>query len=162
MQRRGPQPIRIGLLLAIIVLTLCGPVQSLAAAKAQPSASIFYSSSTSAYKAWAATTSTARPKKTTEFGCNTTTVAFYLEYSHAVPKHTQFQILVYLHTGNGSDPKKAEVQSAPFVAGYTDGLLMKTVTDKPDFEGPYRAVLTINGHASVHTDFEAMVNGGDC
>ena len=165
MRQSRKLPIRLGVLFAIAVLVLSGAVPSQASAKAQPTATIFYSATSSAFKAWTNTTSTARPKKSTSFPCLTKTVAFYLEYGNAVPKHTQFQILVYLHTGNGSDPKKAEAQSAPFVAGHTDGLVMNTVTEKPKwgtFEGPYRAVLMIDGHATLHTDFEVMIDGGEC
>ena len=74
----------------------------------------------------------------------------------------QVQILVYLHTGNAQDSAKAEAKSALFAASHVDGMVMVRVADKPDYEGPYRAVVTVGGHAATHTDFTAMVDGGDC
>jgi hypothetical protein len=162
LRRSNSLPIRLGVLFAIAVLAFGGVVPSQASAKAKPSATIFYSATSSAFKAWTNTTSTARPKKSASFGCFTKTVAFYLEYGNAVPKHTQFQILVYTNMGNAKANQKPEASSTKFTAGHTEGLVMNTVTDKPDFEGAYRAVLMIDGHATLHTDFDAMVNGGDC
>lgn len=150
----------LGIILVIAMVVLAGLAPSPAAAQAKPTASSFYPATTTAYKAWAASTSTARPAKTTSFGCQTTTVAFYLEYANAVPKHTKLQILVYLHTGNG--PASVEARSALFTTSYKNGMVMKTVAEKSGFEGPYRAMLMVDGHAALHTDFFARINGGEC
>jgi hypothetical protein len=159
------QPQRIPLfrrriILAITMVVLAGLAPSPVAAQAKPTATSFYSATTTAYKAWAASTSTARPAKTTSFGCQTTTVAFYFEYANAVPKHTKLQILVYLHTGNG--PESVEARTTPFTLTHKSGLAMNTVTEKSGFEGPYRAMLLVDGHAAQHADFFAKIDGGEC
>ncbi len=159
---RRSLPLQLGRVLAVAALTLCGLAAQPVAAKAKPSVSVFYTATGAAYKAWEATTSTARPKKTASFGCHTTSVSFYFEYKNAVPGHTQFQILVYLHTGNGQDPTKPETKSGRVTASHVNGMVMGPVGDNPDYEGPYRAVVMLDGHAAAHTDFETMIDGGNC
>ena len=157
MQRRCPLLSCLGGLLAVVVLVSSGIAPRAAAAQAKPTVTTFYSTTQSAYKTWVAATLRVRPKNTTHFPCPTTTVAFYFEYANAVPKHTQIQILVYLHTGNGQDDKN-EAQSSPLTLSYINGRAMRTVTDhyypaNPGFSGPYRAILLIDGHRTVRTDF---------
>jgi len=168
MQPRMTLLTHFGAALVLALMPACGlaprsAAASMPAAAAKPKVIIFYPTTDAAYKAWNASTSTTRPKKTTRFACNTNTVGLYFEYANAVPKHTQFQILVYYYTGQYKlNLKTPETRSRAGTANYRSGLAMLEATDKRSFEGPYRAYVMIDGHPAAYADYEVMIDGGEC
>jgi hypothetical protein len=163
-QQHSRLPHHLGIILAITLVVSCGLAPRHVAAQAKPAISAFYAATSAAYKAWTTTTSRARPGKTTLFAPDTKTVAFYVEYGHAVPKHTKFQITVYGYDGYGHYNVLAG-RLPSFTPSYANGMTMGKITETPhgSYEGLYRAVLSVDGHATVHTAFEVRITigGGD-
>lgn len=110
----------------------------------------FYPATRAAYDSWNASTSNARPKKTTNLPASTAIVAFYFEYDGAKAKVTTYGITVSDATGTKM------VSRGPYTVRYNDGLAMRYIpapNGKAFPNGRYHADLLLNGTVRAGTDF---------
>lgn len=137
------------LLLALILPLTVSPGAASAAHPAGTTISVFYPATKAAYDAWNATTSTARPPKTTTFPTGTSIVTFYFEYAGATPHTTQYEIIVHDQTGANF------VTHGPFVFTRGAALHMSPVKAPGGTypAGRYHADLLIDGRVTTSTDF---------
>ncbi len=110
---------------------------------------ILYPATEAAGQAWAKSSTATRPTKTTTFLSGTKVVAFYFEYLNAVPKVTEYTVVVRNHGG------QVVVTHGPYVTSYKDGLQISPVQAPvgawPD--GAYRADLVVGGQVLASTFF---------
>jgi hypothetical protein len=147
-------PRRLGRLLAITVFIMCGIAPSLnakAAPAGDPSATVFYTTTTSAYDTWSADTSDSPPPpaRTANFPAGTHTVAFYFDYDGATADNTQYAVVVKNAAG------AIFVTSDTQTVDYESGTLMVEV-DAPNSTfpaGAYTASLSMDEAGVASTTF---------
>ncbi len=142
---------RVGLRLSLIILLLLTTIglQPGTARAAGVTISVLYPATKAAYDAWNATTSTARPPKTTSFPSGTTTVTFYFEYQGATPNKTTYTLLIH-------EPGGATVTHGPYVFQHDAGLHMSPVqapAGKAYPDGAYSVDLQVDGQVVSTTTF---------
>ena len=140
---------RYGVLCGIVLLGTMGSTLPTPVRAAGPTISIFYPATKAAYDAWNATSSTARPPRTSAFPKSTHVVTFYFEYQGARANATLFTIVVHNHAG------ATLTTHGPFTLSLGAGLHMSEVSAPAGTyaDGTYHADLLVDGHLAGSTAF---------